>query len=52
MDKFLLFINPVAIVNGMTIFNNFNEVQKFTLVRSIAFECGIVVLHRQLGKEP
>jgi dihydrofolate reductase len=45
IDEFHLFVNPAAIGNGMTIFKDLNEVQKFTLVKSIAFDCGIVLLH-------
>jgi dihydrofolate reductase len=45
IDEFHLFINPAAIGNGMTIFKDLNEMQKFTLVKSIAFDCGIVLLH-------
>jgi dihydrofolate reductase len=45
IDEFHLFINPAAIGNGMTIFKDLNEMQKFTLIKSIAFECGIVLLH-------
>ena len=45
IDEFYLFVNPAAIGNGMTIFKDLNEMQKFTLVKSIAFECGIVLLH-------
>ena len=45
IDEFLLFINPVAIGNGMTIFRDLNEIQKFNVVKSIAFDCGIVLLH-------
>jgi dihydrofolate reductase len=45
IDEFHLFINPVAIGNGLTIFKDLTEIQKFTLVKSIAFDCGIVVLH-------
>ena len=45
IDEFHLFVNPAAIGNGMTIFKDLNEMQKFTLVKSIAFECGIVLLH-------
>ena len=44
IDEFYLFINPVAIGNGMTIFNDLNEIQKYTLIESKAFECGIVLL--------
>jgi dihydrofolate reductase len=45
IDEFHLFVNPAAIGSGMTIFNSTNEIHKFTLVKSIAFDCGIVMLH-------
>jgi hypothetical protein len=45
-----LFINPVAIGNGMTIFRDLNEIQKFNMVKSIAFDCGIVLLHYEPRK--
>jgi dihydrofolate reductase len=45
IDEFHLFINPVAIGNGMTIFKDLNEIQKFNLVKSVAFDCGIIGLH-------
>ena len=45
IDEFLLFINPVAIGNGMTIFKDLNEIQKFNMVKSIAFDSGEVLLH-------
>ena len=45
IDEFHLFVNPAAIGNGLTIFKDLNEVQKFSLVKSIAFDCGIVLLH-------
>ncbi len=44
IDEFHLFINPAAIGNGITIFKDLNEIQKFTMVNSIAFECGIVLI--------
>ena len=44
IDEFYLFINPVAIGNGMTIFKNLNEIQKYTLIESKAFECCKVLL--------
>lgn len=50
IDEFLLFINPVAIGNGMTIFKDLNEIQKFNMVKSIAFDCGIVLLHYEARK--
>jgi riboflavin biosynthesis pyrimidine reductase len=45
IDEFHLFINPVAIGNGMTIFKDLNEIQKFTLIKLVTFDCGIVGLH-------
>jgi dihydrofolate reductase len=51
IDEFYLFINPVAIGNGMTIFKDLNEIQKYTLIESKAFECGIVLL-RYEAKRP
>jgi dihydrofolate reductase len=45
IDEFHLLINPIAIGNGMTIFKDLNKIQKFNLVRSVMFDCGIVGLH-------
>jgi dihydrofolate reductase len=44
IDEFHLFINPTAIGNGMTIFKELGSKQHLTLVKSTAFDCGIVVL--------
>ena len=44
IDEFYLFINPVAIGNGMTIFKDLNEIRKYTLIESKVFESGIVLL--------
>jgi dihydrofolate reductase len=45
IDDLHLFINPAAFGKGMTIFKDLNNIQKFVLVKSIAFDCGIVMLH-------
>ena len=45
IDEFHLFINPTAIGNGMTIFKERESKQNLTLVKSISFNCGIVVLN-------
>jgi dihydrofolate reductase len=50
IDEFLLFINPVAIGNGMTIFKDLKEIQKFNMVKSIAFDSGIVLLQYEARK--
>jgi dihydrofolate reductase len=44
IDEFYLFINPVAIGNGMTIFKDLKEIQKYTLIESKVFESGKVLL--------
>jgi dihydrofolate reductase len=50
IDEFHLFINPTAIGNGMTIFNDVDRRQTLTLVNAIAFDCGIVLLCYELKK--
>ena len=52
IDDFHLFINPAAIGKGITIFKDLNEIQKFTLIKSIAFDCGIVLLHYEPKRAP
>jgi dihydrofolate reductase len=50
IDEFLLFINPVAIGNGKTIFKELNEIQKFNLIKTKAFDSGKVLLHYEATK--
>ena len=46
IDEFHLFINPAAIGrSSMTIFKDINEIQKFSMIKSTPFDCGIVELH-------
>jgi dihydrofolate reductase len=46
IDEFHLFINPAAIGrSGMAIFKDITEIQKFSMVKSTPFDCGIVELH-------
>ncbi len=45
IDEYHLFINPAAIGKGMAIFNELDGKQNLALVKSIAFDCGIVVLN-------
>jgi dihydrofolate reductase len=45
IDEFHLFINPIAIGSGMTIFKDLDRRQNLTLVKSTSFDCGIVVLN-------
>jgi dihydrofolate reductase len=50
IDEFYLFINPVAIGNGKTIFKDLKEIRKFTLIESITFDSGIVLLHYEVKR--
>ena len=50
VDEFYLFINPVVIGTGKTIFKDLNQIQKFTLIESITFDCGIVLLHYEVKR--
>ena len=50
IDEFYLFINPVAIGTGKTIFKDLTKFQKFRLIESIAFDCGIVLLHYEVKR--
>jgi len=50
IDEYYLFVNPVALGKGKNIFKNLNEVEKFTLIESIVFDYGIVLLHYEVKK--
>jgi len=45
IDEYHLFINPTANGNGMPIFKALESKLVLKLIKSTAFECGIVVLH-------
>lgn len=47
IDEYHLFINPTAIGHGLSIFNALDSKQHLALVKSTAFDCGMVVLHYQ-----
>ena len=48
IDEYHLFINPVALGEGMPIFQDLDHRQNVTLQNSQVFECGIVVLKYKL----
>lgn len=48
IDEFHLFINPVVIGKGLSIFKEVEQKQNLIFVQSTAFDCGIVVLHYKL----
>jgi len=50
IDEFNLLINPTAIGNGMTIFKGLEFNQKFKLLNTKSFECGVVAINYELNK--
>lgn len=44
IDEYHLFINPVAIGNGLPIFKNLEEKLQLKLIKATPFDCGITVL--------
>ena len=50
IDEFYLFINPFLMGTGKTIFKGLKEIQKLTLIESIAFESGVVLLHYEVKR--
>jgi dihydrofolate reductase len=51
IDAFYLFVNPVVLGEGKTIFDEVHDQQPMTLVEARAFECGITLLHYEPRKE-
>jgi dihydrofolate reductase len=52
IDEFHLFINPAAIGRGMAIFKDISKIQEFTMIKSISFDSGIIMLHYEPKREP
>jgi len=50
IDEYYLFINPVVIGNGKTIFKDLKEIRKLSLVESITFDSGTVLLHYEVKR--
>jgi len=48
IDELYLFVNPSALGNGMPIFKELTDMQKFNLTDVQKFDCGIVVLNYKL----
>ena len=44
IDEYHLFVNPAVLGDGMSIFKGVHYKQGLTLVKSMAFDCGIVLL--------
>ena len=50
IDEFYLFVNPIVIGNGKTIFKNLKESKNLHLIESKVFDCGLVLLHYEVKK--
>ena len=50
IDEFYLFINPIVLGSGKTIFKDTAEIQKLSLIESKVFDCGLVLLHYEVKK--
>lgn len=51
IDEYHLFVNPVVIGSGMTIFSGVESKRNLTLIKSTSFDCGIVVLNYKPKKD-
>ena len=49
IDEYHLFVNPVAIKAGLTIFDKISEMKKLSLTNSKQFECGINLLYYKVN---
>ena len=45
IDEFYLFVNPVALGQGIAIFGKLDKWQQLKLVKSKTFDCGIILFH-------
>ena len=50
IDEFYLFVNPIMLGSGKTIFKDMKEIQKLTLIESKVFDYGLVLLHYEVKK--
>ena len=49
IDEFHLFVNPIILGDGRSIFKEIESQRNMTLVKATPFECGIVVLYYTKG---
>ncbi|EQA46111.1 riboflavin biosynthesis protein RibD C-terminal domain protein [Leptospira broomii serovar Hurstbridge str. 5399] len=43
IDEFQFFVNPTVVGQGLSLFNNLNESLNLKLIRSVGYDCGIVL---------
>jgi dihydrofolate reductase len=48
VDEFHFFVNPIALGKGETVFSELEDWQAFQLKKSIAYDCGLVLLNYEL----
>lgn len=45
VDEFWLFVNPILLGEGISLFKNVREITKLNLVETKTFACGVVAMH-------
>ncbi len=45
IDELMLFVNPIILGKGISLFQKNNETIKLKLIESKVFECGVILLH-------
>lgn len=50
IDEYYLFVNPIVIKEGLTIFNKIPDMKKFNLKESKSFDCGITLLSYKVNE--
>jgi dihydrofolate reductase len=50
IDEFYLFVNPIVMGNGKTIFKDIKELQKLSLIESKVFDYGLILLQYEVKK--
>ena len=50
IDEYILLVNPVAIGNGKPIFKDLKVIGRLTVIESIAFDAGTVLLHYEVKR--
>jgi dihydrofolate reductase len=51
IDEYHLFINPVALGSGMTIFKDLSQRQNLALIKSQSFDCGVALLNYEVRRQ-
>ncbi|MCU1294063.1 MAG: deaminase, partial [Bryobacterales bacterium] len=48
VDEFHLFVNPVVLGKGIPVFSELEDWQALKLKKSVAYDCGLILLNYEL----